>query len=179
MPELHDGRTTQIVVTDEAYPGGHWLGAAIPGGVVLDTSNPIEVTGTVAVSGVSGTVTVSGIATVSGTVAVSSIAGAVTLDSGSVPTAASIGKGAPNIANGQVTASGTAATLVAARATRRGVTMKNLDTVITVYVGVATVTTANGMPLRAGESMSIDSTALVQVIAASGSPVVAYLETYD
>jgi hypothetical protein len=92
---------------------------------------------------------------------------------------AAMGTGAANLANGQVTASGTAATLVAARATRRYVTVKNTDAVITVYVGAATVTSANGMPLLAGESISLDFNGLVQVLAASGAPVVAYAEVYD
>lgn len=87
--------------------------------------------------------------------------------------------GAANIATGQVAASTTAATLVAARATRRGVLIKNLDAAIKVYVGPATVTAANGMELKAGESFVVDWTGLIQVIAASGTPAVAYLETYD
>jgi hypothetical protein len=78
-----------------------------------------------------------------------------------------------------VTASGTPGTLVAARATRRYVTIKNLDAAISVYVGAATVTAGNGMPLKAGESVSLDCTVLVQVLAASGSPVVAFIEVYD
>jgi hypothetical protein len=86
---------------------------------------------------------------------------------------------AANVANGQVTASTTAGTLVSSRATRRSVSVKNTDTSIAVYIGIATVTSANGMPLKPGESISIDSTVLIQVIAASGSPVVAYIETYD
>lgn len=87
--------------------------------------------------------------------------------------------GAANTANGQVTASTTAATLKAANATRRSISIVNTDTAITVYVGIATVTTGNGFPLKAGQSISIDNIGLIQVIAASGSPVVAYLETYD
>src|SRR3989442_14900970 len=86
---------------------------------------------------------------------------------------------APNIANGQVTAGVAAATLLAARPTRHAVLIKNLDAAITVYVGAATVTTANGMPLKPGESISIDWTGLIQGIAASGTPKLAYLETYD
>lgn len=88
-------------------------------------------------------------------------------------------KGAANYANGQVAASTSAATLVAARATRRSVTIKNTDGAITVYIGAATVTAANGVPLKAGESIAVDTTALIQVIAASGTPSVAYMETYD
>lgn len=87
--------------------------------------------------------------------------------------------GAANLNNGQVAASVTAATLVAARSTRRSVTIKNLDAAITVYIGKATVTAGNGMQLKAGESISVDTTALIQVIAASGTPTVAFMETYD
>lgn len=87
--------------------------------------------------------------------------------------------GAANLDNGQVAASTTAGTLIAARATRRSVTIKNTDAAITVYVGKATVTAANGMEIKAGQSINIDTTALIQVIAASGTPSVAYIETYD
>lgn len=88
-------------------------------------------------------------------------------------------QGAANMANGQIATSTAAATLVAARATRRSVVIKNMDATITVYVGVATVTAANGLPLLAGESVSIDWVGLIQVIAASGTPSVAYCETFD
>lgn len=87
--------------------------------------------------------------------------------------------GAANMANGQVAASTIAATLVTARATRRSVTILNMDAAINVFVGVATVTAANGLRLAAGQSISIDSATLIQVIAASGTPSVGYLETYD
>lgn len=86
--------------------------------------------------------------------------------------------GAPNIASGQVTA-GAAATLVAARATRRCVTVLNTDALLSVYIGPATVTSGNGMLLRAGVQVRIETTALIQVLAASGSPVVTYMEEYD
>lgn len=91
----------------------------------------------------------------------------------------STAQGAANYANGQVTATGTAGTLLAARTTRRSAVFVNTDTSITVYIGKATVTSANGLPLKAGQSISIDSNQLIQVISASGSPVVAYMETYD
>ena len=88
-------------------------------------------------------------------------------------------KGGKRLANGQVTASTTASTLVAERINRRSVTIKNIDASITVYIGVATVTAANGMEVKAGESINIDTTSLIQVIAASGAPKVAFVETYD
>ena len=87
--------------------------------------------------------------------------------------------GAFNENNAQVTTSTTAGTLVVANRKRRSVLIRNTDATITVYIGKATVTAGNGMPLKAGESVVVDTTALLQVIAASGTPVVAYLETYD
>jgi hypothetical protein len=87
--------------------------------------------------------------------------------------------GAAHYANGQVTTSTVAGTLVAARATRRSVTIKNLDASITIYIGAATVSTVNGLPLKPGESISVDTNQLIQVVAASGSPVTAYMESYD
>ncbi len=87
--------------------------------------------------------------------------------------------GAANMANGQITATTTPATLVAARPTRRSVTIKNINTSISVYVGLATVSSSNGMLLRSGESISIDYVGLIQVVAGSNSPNVSYVETYD
>jgi len=80
---------------------------------------------------------------------------------------------------GQVTTSGTAGTLVASNSTRRRCVIKNLDATITVYVGPATVTTSNGMEVKAGQSIEITATPLIQVIAASGTPVVAYSDESD
>lgn len=77
--------------------------------------------------------------------------------------------------NGQVTA-GSAGTLVAANAARSKLTVRNMDTSISVYIGEATVTTGNGFLLKAGESMIIESPELIQVLAASGSPVVCYID---
>lgn len=85
--------------------------------------------------------------------------------------------GATNIASTQATA-GAAATLVAARATRKQVTIKNIDTSLTVFIGPATVTAANGMQLLAGESITVTWTGLIQVFAASGSPVVCVWDEY-
>lgn len=87
--------------------------------------------------------------------------------------------GAANLATGQVTTSGTAGTLVSSRTTRRSVTVKNVDSTITVYVGPATVTTSNGFEIKAGESKTFTWTGTIQVIAASGTPVVHYADEYD
>lgn len=100
---------------------------------------------------------------------------------GGFPGTVNIGnrQGAANIATGQVVASTTSGQLVASRATRRSVAIKNIDTAITVYYGAGTVTSATGFPLKPGESQSVDTVAAVNVIAPSGTPIVAYVETYD
>lgn len=80
---------------------------------------------------------------------------------------------------GQVTTSNIAGTLVGANSTRRRCLIKNTDTSITVAIGPATVSMTTGMLLKAGESMEVTATALIQVIAASGSPVVVYSDESD
>ena len=100
-------------------------------------------------------------------------------DQSNVPVAVKTAVGPANFTNAQVTTSTTAATLAAARATRRSVLVKNIDATITIYIGAATVTAANGVPLKPGESVVLNTTGLIQAIAASGTPVVAYFEEYD
>lgn len=87
--------------------------------------------------------------------------------------------GAANQANSQVATSTSAATLVIARPTRVGCLVKNTDATITVYIGKATVTSANGMPLKAGESVVVTAQTLIQVIAASGTPTVAVFDEFN
>lgn len=87
--------------------------------------------------------------------------------------------GATTGATSQVTTSTTAATLAIARPTRRSLLIKNIDATITVYIGPATVTALNGMPLKAGESVVVSAVNLWQVISASGAPVVAVLDEWD
>jgi pyridoxine/pyridoxamine 5'-phosphate oxidase len=88
-------------------------------------------------------------------------------------------QGAANLVSTRTAASTAAATLVAARPTRRRVVIKNLDATITVYVGPATVTAANGMELKAGESLVLTWVGLIQVIAASGTPAVHTCDEWD
>lgn len=87
--------------------------------------------------------------------------------------------GAPNYANGQVTTSTTEDTLLAARATRRKVIFKNLDTTDSVYIGAATVTASNGYKLGPGQEITLEITTLIQAIASANSPIVSYIEIYD
>lgn len=92
---------------------------------------------------------------------------------------ASAATGAVNVANSQVTTSTTAGTLIAARPTRVSCLIRNTDAAITVYIGKATVTAGNGMPLKAGDSVVVTAQVLWQVIAASGTPVVAVADEYN
>lgn len=90
-------------------------------------------------------------------------------------------QGGTAFATGQNTPTAVAATLLAARETRKDVTIFN-GTNLTVYIGPATVTTANGFELRAGAGLTIPTTALLQIIVASVTGlagVVSYIEAYD
>lgn len=75
-----------------------------------------------------------------------------------------------------VATSTTAATLVASNANRYKLTVYNRDAAISVYVGPATVTSSNGVIIPAGQSRSFKATILWQVIAASGTPTVDYVD---
>lgn len=86
--------------------------------------------------------------------------------------------GSTAIASGQVAPTSTAATLLAARETRKRVTFVNRGSV-SVWVGPATVTSANGLEIKPGESYVMYSTALIQAITASATGAVQYLEEYD
>lgn len=92
-----------------------------------------------------------------------------------------VDQGSTAIATGQVTPTASAATLVAARDTRKYVTIFN-GTNMTVYIGPATVTTANGFELRSGAGKDVLNTALLQLIVASATGltgVISYDEGYD
>lgn len=88
-------------------------------------------------------------------------------------------KGAPSFANNQVTAGAVSAQVVAARATRRAVLIRNTDAANSAYVGGGTVTSANGFLLKASESITIETTAAVNAIRATADVLLAYVETYD
>ena len=53
-----------------------------------------------------------------------------------------------------------------------GVTVKNLDASIEIYVGTETLTTTNGFALKAGEQITISAEDCwnIYVLAASGTP---------
>lgn len=101
----------------------------------------------------------------------------VLVDTSGVPISAL--KGAANVSVLRSTASSTAGTLAVARATRRGILIRNLDTSLTIYIGAATVTTSNGFPLLPGESAPFAWVGLIQVISVSGTPAYAAWDEYD
>lgn len=87
------------------------------------------------------------------------------------------------MANGQVTVTNTATTIVAARETRSSVLVINRQTVA-VWIGIATVTTANGFRLDPGDSVTVTANVLIQGITSAaysgtGDALVQYIETYD
>lgn len=89
------------------------------------------------------------------------------------------GVGGTAFASGQVTPTAVAATLVAARETRVGVTIFN-GTNIDVFIATAAATSS--FELIPGAGIRILTTALVQLIAASVaglSGTVSYIEEYD
>ena len=81
------------------------------------------------------------------------------------------------IATGQVAPTGTAGTLIAARTGRKSVTFYNSGAV-NVWIGPATVTTANGLLLIPGASYTSYSEALWQAITSSGTGAIGYAEEY-
>lgn len=93
-------------------------------------------------------------------------------------------QGGTAYATGHVQISNTAATIAAARETRKSITVINRQTV-PIYVGPATVTTSNGILLNPGDSYTFENTALIQGITsaaytASGEDTkVHYAEDYD
>lgn len=85
--------------------------------------------------------------------------------------------GSATIATGQATAGAASGALVAAAATRRSVLVRNLHATDSCYIGPGTVTSANGMLLKAGESITINTVAAINGIrAGSADVIVAYLE---
>ena len=82
---------------------------------------------------------------------------------------------------GQVGMTQTAAVIKAAPATghyRYSIVIRNLDTANTVYLGEASVTSGTGLPLKAGEGISLDrNMAAIYGICGTGlTATVAYFE---
>lgn len=89
--------------------------------------------------------------------------------------------GGSAVATAQTNISNSAATLIAARDTRKYVTILNRQ-LASIFVGPATVTAANGIEIAPGAALTIFTTALVQGITAAASGAtekVQTIEVYD
>lgn len=84
-----------------------------------------------------------------------------------------------SIATSQVTLSTAAQVVIAASTARRSVIVRNTDASISIYVGAAGVTTTTGMIVKAGEAVTINTTAAIYAIAVSGTPVANTLSEND
>jgi hypothetical protein len=82
------------------------------------------------------------------------------------------------IVTGQVSIGTTGAQIVGARDTRRRIVLVN-DGSADAFVGGAGVTTATGVRLAPGASMTLQTTAAVHAVTASGTTPVHYWEEYD
>ncbi len=101
-------------------------------------------------------------------------------NSASFPVPVSSGFGSYYVTAGTVTLSTTAAVVVPIDRLRRSVTIKNQDAAISIYIGgypSPTLSSTTGLTLKAGESISIDTTDTVWAVAASGAPIVGWLAT--
>lgn len=87
--------------------------------------------------------------------------------------------GAASIAIGQVTAGVASGVLVASRATRRTVVIRNQDAANSAYIGTGTVTSGNGFLLKTGESVAIETIAALNCIRDSADVALAFIEVYD
>lgn len=75
----------------------------------------------------------------------------------------------------------TTALMVAPKSNRKSLQVLNTDPVITAYIGTSRrVNSTNGFPLLAGASYEFDVAAGDEVwaIAASGAPILAYIEEF-
>ena len=76
----------------------------------------------------------------------------------------------------QVSISASATQIIGANAARAGVVITNPGTILTVYIGNAGVTAANGFPLAPGNSITLPVVGAVYGITSSSIQTVGYLE---
>lgn len=88
-------------------------------------------------------------------------------------------EGSDNMATGQVTVATTATQIVAARTGRSSVTIVN-DGTVDVFLGGSTVTTTTGELLAGvkGQTLTLNTSAAVYGIVATGTETVTYVENY-
>lgn len=88
--------------------------------------------------------------------------------------------GSKVIATGQQPLGATAVQVVPAGTTRQlSALVRNQDASISIYVGGVGVTANNGILLKAGESITINTIAAIYAVAASGTPTAGYLTESD
>lgn len=90
-------------------------------------------------------------------------------------------QGSTAIASAQTNVTNSAATLIAARDTRKRVVIVNRQAAA-IFVGPATVSTSNGFQIDPGASLTLYTTALIQGITAAasgGSEKTHTMEEYD
>lgn len=88
--------------------------------------------------------------------------------------------GSLNTFHAQVTLNGTTPVLLAdVRSTRRRVTFKNIDTVLTIWISEATVSSTKGMELHPGESRDYYAIGALWAVTTAGAPIVCVSEEYD
>jgi hypothetical protein len=87
--------------------------------------------------------------------------------------------GSGSAAYGNVSIGTAAAVLVAARQARESVLIKNNHASQILYLGGnSSVTSSNGLPLAAGESVRVETRQVVYAIASGASTDVRYFEEY-
>lgn len=86
--------------------------------------------------------------------------------------------GAANFVTGQQAITASAAQIVAARATRRAVAIKNADATNILYIGAAAVTTATGHRIDPKETLTLPFIGAVYGIG-SGSLTSTFVDIYD
>lgn len=104
-----------------------------------------------------------------------------TINSVAVKVQRVVAEGGSDFATAQYTPTASAATLIAARETRKNVVIVNGSNV-DVFVGPATVTTSNGLRIQPGGALTITTTKLIQAISSSVTGLVGVvytLETFD
>ena len=88
--------------------------------------------------------------------------------------------GAHALDNNQATVGAAATQILGPRNTRRSVTIRNTHASASCYIGQAGVSATNGFLLKAGESISVDSVAVIYGIRADSTDVlICYLESFD
>lgn len=178
------GSGTLLTFQVQAFAGGDFVDAADADGNLLSVNVgpgnlapcPSEIAGAYAIKVRSGTLTGPVIQEAERAIQFVASSPASAVDPSSVTVTAQ--PGAANVAFSQVT-TGASGAAVAARATRRYVTFKNQDSTDAIYIGTGTVTSSNSLTLLAGESVTLNTAAAINCLAAANTPVLAVVEVYD